>query len=295
MVKVVDLSLVHRSCVCSTRRWCVVGVSLVCRWCVCLCASGPSLSYSCSWSLVRRSSVWSSITGASVRVRFACRWSVTRLSHESLTGLSVRVVVTGLFVRRWCVVGLLLVRLFVSRLQLVCCSSNADLSVRVMVASPAALFAPGPSDRPSLLCVFVRCLSGTSPSLVRVVDPSLVFLLESSLSYRCLVARPLGSTRLHSAPLGSTRLHWALCSLRFGCSVLHSTALLLHSTRPAFRFLFCWLRLAATLFTHTLSHAWCPVTLLSLTCCSYGCSPSSVVVVGSVVIAASRVFRHEGC
>ena len=59
---------------------------MVCRW----CASGPSLSYSCSWSLVRRSSVWSSITGASVRVRFVCRWSVTGLSHESLTGLSVR-------------------------------------------------------------------------------------------------------------------------------------------------------------------------------------------------------------
>ena len=144
--------------------------------------------------------------------------------HSSLTGLSVWILVTGLFVRRWCVVGLLLVRLFVSRLQLVCCSSNADLSVRVRVASPAALFAPGPSDRPSLLCVFVRCLSGTGPSLVRVVDPSLVFLLESSLSYRCLVARPLGSTRLH----------WALCSLGFGCSVLHSArhgCSVLHSAR----------------------------------------------------------------
>ena len=104
LAMVVDLSLVHRSCVCSTRRWCVVGVLLMCRWCVVgvslvcrWCASGPSLSYSCSWSLVRRSSVWSSITGASVRVRFVCRWSVTGLSHESLTGLSVRVVVTGLF------------------------------------------------------------------------------------------------------------------------------------------------------------------------------------------------------
>ena len=104
LAMVVDLSLVHRSCVCSTRRWCVVGVLLMCRWCVVgvslvcrWCASGPSLSYSCSWSLVRRSSVWSSITGASARVRFVCRWSVTGLSHESLTGLSVRVVVTGLF------------------------------------------------------------------------------------------------------------------------------------------------------------------------------------------------------
>ena len=149
----------------------------------------------------------------------------------------------------------------------------------------------------------------------------------------------------------------------------------------------CWLSLAATLFTHTLFHAWCPVTLLSLIRCSTvvvtaaaSCrrardsiarcvvaarlppsatsvtvptdcsflavqrlnavqctalhsiaqhctalhsiaqhctalhssthahskdgfcavvssfwSPSSIVVVRSVVIAASRVFRHEGC
>ena len=146
-------------------------------------------------------------------------------------------------------------------------SCIARLSPRVMVASPAALFASRPSDRPSLLCLFVRRLSGTSPSLVRVVDPSLVFLLESSLSYRCLVA----------SPLGSTRLHWALCSLRFGCSVLHSArhgCSVLHSARHCsirlalHSYSLCWLRLAATLFTHTLSHAWCPVTLLSLTRCS---------------------------
>ena len=146
-------------------------------------------------------------------------------------------------------------------------SCIARLSPRVMVASPAALFASRPSDRPSLLCLFVRRLSGTSPSLVRVVDPSLVFLLESSLSYRCLVARPLGSTGLH----------WALCSLRFDCSVLHSArhgCSVLHSARHCsirlalHSYSLCWLRLAATLFTHTLSHAWCPVTLLSLTRCS---------------------------
>ena len=31
LAMVVDLSLVHRSCVCSTRRWCVVGVLLMCN------------------------------------------------------------------------------------------------------------------------------------------------------------------------------------------------------------------------------------------------------------------------
>ena len=115
-------------------------------------------------------------------------------------------------------------------------SCIARLSPRVMVASPAALFASRPSDRPSLLCLFVRRLSGTSPSLVRVVDPSLVFLLESSLSYRCLVARPLGSTRLHSAPLGTV-----FASVRLFGSTLREARLfgstlreaLFHSTRPA--------------------------------------------------------------
>ena len=94
-----------------------------------------------------------------------------------------------------------------------------------MVASPAALFASRPSDRPSLLCLFVRRLSGTSPSLVRVVDPSFVFLLESSLSYRCLVARPLGS-------IGHC--------VRFGSAVRFYTprgTAGLDSTRPAFLFL----------------------------------------------------------
>ena len=117
-----------------------------------------------------------------------------------------------LLVVRWSVVGLLGLWVLVFLLVCLLGSCIARLSPRVMVASPAVLFASRPSDRPSLLCLFVRRLSGTSPSLVRVVDPSLVFLLESSLSYRCLVA----------SPLGSTRLHWALCSLRFGCSVLHS-------------------------------------------------------------------------
>ena len=129
-----------------------------------------------------------------------------------------------LLVVRWSVVGLLGLWVLVFLLVCLLGSCIARLSPRVMVASPAALFASRPSDRPSLLCLFVRRLSGTSPSLVRVVDPSLVFLLESSLSYRCLVARPLGSTRLH----------WALCSLRFGCSVLHSArhgCSVLHSAR----------------------------------------------------------------
>ena len=144
-----------------------------------------------------------------------------------------------------------------------------------MVASPAALFASRPSDRPSLLCLFVRRLSGTSPSLVRVVDPSLVFLLESSLSYRCLVASPLGSTghcvRFGSAvqfytPRGTAvRFYTPRGTVPFDSPCAHSYSI-------------CWLRLAATLFTHTLSHAWCPVTLLSLTCC-----PTVVVT----VVAAS--------
>ena len=134
-------------------------------------------------------------------------------------------------------------------------SCIARLSPRVMVASPAALFASRPSDRPSLLCLFVRRLSGTSPSLVRVVDPSLVFLLESSLSYRCLVASPLGSTG-HCVRFGSAvQFYTPRGTVPFDSPCVHSYSI-------------CWLSLAATLFTHTLFHAWCPVTLLSLIRCS---------------------------
>ena len=150
-----------------------------------------------------------------------------------------------LLVVRWSVVGLLGLWVLVFLLVCLLGSCIARLSPRVMVASPAALFASRPSDRPSLLCLFVRRLSGTSPSLVRVVDPSLVFLLESSLSYRCLVARPLGSTG-HCVRFGSAVQFYT----PRGTAVRFYTRLL-HSTRPAFRFLFCWLRLAATLFTHS--------------------------------------------
>ena len=166
-------------------------------------------------------------------------------------------------------------------------SCIARLSPRVMVASPAVLFASRPSDRPSLLCLFVRRLSGTSPSLVRVVDPSLVFLLESSLSYRCLVARPLGSTRLH----------WALCSLRFGCSVLHSArhgCSVLHSARH------CSIRLALRAFlfyllvefgrhavhTHSVPRVVSRHSVITHSL-FHSCSPSSVV--GFV---ASRLVCH---
>ena len=169
-----------------------------------------------------------------------------------------------LLVVRWSVVGLLGLWVLVFLLVCLLGSCIARLSPRVMVASPAALFASRPSDRPSLLCLFVRRLSGTSPSLVRVVDPSLVFLLESSLSYRCLVASPLGSTG-HCVRFGSAVQFYTPrgTAVRFYTRLLYcSTRLALHS------YSLCWLRLAATLFTHTLSHAWCPVTLLSLTRCS---------------------------
>ena len=171
---------------------------------------------------------------------------------------------------------------------------------------------------PSLVCLFVSLCSVTYPSLSRLlVSWSLTCLLVSYLSLVCRwsaarllycstrllcrwsVARLLycsarlldcsarllycSTWLLHSAallgcstaPLGcSTRLLY--CSTRL---LYCSTRLLYYLTRLALRaFLFYLLCLAATLFTHTLSHAWCPVTLLSLTCC-----PTVVVT----VVAAS--------
>ena len=180
-----------------------------------------------------------------------------------------------LLVVRWSVVGLLGLWVLVFLLVCLLGSCIARLSPRVMVASPAALFASRPSDRPSLLCLFVRRLSGTSPSLVRVVDPSLVFLLESSLSYRCLVASPLGSTG-HCVRFGSAVRFYTPRGTAVQFYTPRGTAVRFYTPRGtvpfdspcAHSYSICWLGLAATLFTHTLSHAWCLVTLLSLTRCS---------------------------
>ena len=110
-----------------------------------------------------------------------------------------------------------------------------------------------------------------------MADPWLICLLKSSLS-------------CHSTPRGTVSLLFdcsALLSARHGCSVLHSAALLLHSTRPArIPISICWLCLAVRVFTHTLSHTWCPVTLLSLTCCS--------TVVVTVVASCGRARDSVG-
>ena len=185
--------------------------------------------------------------------------------------------------------------------------------------------------------------------------------MVAALPLYCSTRLLHSTARLHSAArLHSTRL---LDSTPLGCSTtpLGCSTTPLHSP-CVHSYSICWLSLAATLFTHTLFHAWCPVTLLSLIRCSTvvvtaaaSCrrardsiarcvvaarlppsatsvtvptdcsflavqrlnavhssthahskdgfcavvssfwSPSSIVVVRSVVIAASRVFRHEGC
>ena len=158
----------------------------VCLLVRCFPVTGPSLVRLLVWLLVRLSLVhcWS-VTGLLLVCSGHGRWSWSLIVHRS------------------CIARASLVCLFL--FLLVCCSSVTDLSARVIVTGPSVVcrsFTPRPSDRPSLLCLFVRRLSGTSPSLVRVVDPSLVFLLESSLSYRCLVASPLGSTG-HCVRFGS--------------------------------------------------------------------------------------------
>ena len=92
LVRLLDSSLVCRWCVVGVSlvcRWCVVDLSLTCRWCV------VGVSLTCRWcvvgvSLVRRSSicssVWSCVCSSQV--------CLSLVRHSSLTGLSVRVVVT---------------------------------------------------------------------------------------------------------------------------------------------------------------------------------------------------------
>ena len=101
------------------------------------------------------------------------------------------------------------------------------------------------------------------------------------LIVRLVVHRWSAALLLHSAAL---LLHSAALLLHSAALLLHSAARL-HSTRlldstplgcsttplhsPCVHsYSICWLSLAATLFTHTLFHAWCPVTLLSLIRCS---------------------------
>ena len=86
------------------------------------------------------------------------------------------------------------------------------------------------------------------------------------LIVRLVVHRWSAALLLHSAALLGCSTAPLGCSTRL---LYCSTRLLYYLTRLALRaFLFYLLCLAATLFTHTLSHAWCPVTLLSLTRCS---------------------------
>ena len=160
---------------------------------------------------------------------------------------------------------------------------------------------------PSLVCLLVSLCSVTYPSLPRLLGSwSLTCLLVSYLSLlcRCSVAplpdRPSGRASLVHLIVrlvvhrwsAALLLHSAALLLHSAALLLHSAALLLHlaarlhstrllyystplgcSTTPlhspcVHSYSICWLSLAATLFTHTLFHAWCPVTLLSLIRCS---------------------------
>ena len=135
----------------------------------------------------------------------------------------------------------------------------ADLTTRVVVTGPWVVHHS--SVYSSRLCPVTR--------------------LHEALFHFCSTIRlhtPLFLIRLRSAPRSAPRSGpLVLTSLDSAMSAFCSTARLLDSTRLALRaFLFYLLCLAATLFTHTLSHAWCPVTLLSLTRC-----PTVVVIVAA--------------
>ena len=173
----------------------------------------------------------------------------------------------------------------VAFLSLVCllarrCSSVADVSLVCLLVHhwlSLSCTCSGSPVRRSSICSCV-CSCTTGPSVRRcsavglsagVVVTGPWFVHRSSIywSRRCPV------TWLHLAPLGTV-----FASVRlFGCSTVRFyTPLVLTSFCSAARlyspcahsYSICWLRLAATLFTHTLFHAWCPVTLLSLTRCS---------------------------
>ena len=127
----------------------------------------------------------------------------------------------------------------------------------------------------SLTC---RCSAAALP-LVRRWSGSLICLNVHHWSACSSAATPLGCSAALPLYSAARLLHSAArlldCSTRLlDCStrLLYRSTRLLDSTpldSPcAHSYSICWLSLAATLFTHTLSHAWCPVTLLSLIRCS---------------------------
>ena len=172
-----------------------------------------------------------------------------------------------------------LVHLIVHRCSSACCSAVAPPACPSLAVAVMYLFrVTGPSLIHLLVHRSCVCSCTTGPSVRRcsavglsagVVVTGPWFVHRSSIywSRRCPV------TWLHLAPLGTV-----FASVRlFGCSTVRFyTPLVLTSFCSAARlyspcahsYSICWLRLAATLFTHTLFHAWCPVTLLSLTRCS---------------------------
>ena len=259
----------HRSYACSSaarlsaHRCPVVGLPLVCRW------SAVGLPLVCHACIARLS------PRLSAGLPLSCRWYIA--------ALSARVVVAALSARLLLVAGLLS-----ARPSLVCHLSVAVPSPRVVVAALSArllLVAGLLSARPSLVCHL--SVAVPSPRVV-VAALSARLLLVAALPLVCRSAAPLGcSTRLLYC---STRLLYCSTRLLY-CStrLLHCSTRLLYCSTPLalHSYSICWLRLAATLFTHTLSHAWCPVTLLSLTRCS-------TVVVTVVVASCSRTRDSIG-
>ena len=164
-------------------HWCVVGVSLVCRWCV----TDLSLSYSCSWSLVRRSSicssVWSCVCSSQVCLSLVRHSSLSRVSHESLTGLSVRSSLVCLLVQllgSWSLPrGLPLVfhRSVVGHGRSCICSFVARCSARCSARCfPVCCSVTSLSARVMVAGLLIRWWSAVRASLAMVVDLLLMHL-----------------------------------------------------------------------------------------------------------------------
>ena len=266
----------HRSYACSSaarlsaHRCLVVGLPLICHACIARLSTRLSagLPLSCRWYIAALSArvVVADLSAALPLVLpLLCLFvSLCSVTYPSLVCLFVSLCSVTYPSLSRLLVSWSLTCLLVSYLSLVCRWSAARLlycSTRLLCRWSAA----------RLFYCSTRLLCRWSVARLLYCSARLLYcsarLLYCSTWLLYCSARLLycSTWLLHSAaPLG--------CSTR----LLHSTALLLgcstrllDSTRLALRaFLFYLLCLAATLFTHTLSHAWCPVTLLSLTRCS---------------------------
>ena len=241
-----------RQCCLVVHRSFAVRLPFVCRYSARDMGARASDRPSDRASLVRLIKLWSLPRGWSVADLSVRLSSATRQSARP--SLVRRCPVSSGHGR--CSVRLLLV----AALPLLCRSSVVGQGRSSVSTCIIGLPVPLPLLYSAALLGYSTRLLGCSTARLLYCSAALP-LYSAALPLYCSATLLGYSTRLLYR--STARLLYS-AALPLGCSATQ----LLRSPPCAHSYSICWLGLAATLFTHTLFHAWCPVTLLSLIRCS---------------------------